>query len=253
MAEKIIKFKDLQVEKDRVKDIITDYEKLSDRCDEIDAKKCGKEIQKTISELKNTIRAHEDVVALSANQIGHTERVIVLNFNGDLKTFVNPIITSQSGIQLAKETCHSIPGKKFISVRNTKVSIMYQTPMGKVKSTELIGLAAIIMQHHIDHLDGLLLSDTALEIDDEFESASEEVQNQIIQMYLDSLDIGSKELEKEIDSDKDAKRLKDAVRFIQSVNSGETKIEEIPWTEEQINLVEQFREEQKKEKNNGNS
>ncbi len=249
MDTKIIKFDEvLKANDKRVKEVITDYEKLSERCDEVDTKKKNMNIQDIVLDLKATIRATPDMSALSANQIGHDKRVIVINFNGDLRTFVNPVITESHGMQLSREKCHSIPGKEFIRLRNSRITVIYQTPMGKVQSVELMGLAAIVMQHHIDHLDGLLLSDIGLEIDDNFDKASEDEQNEVIQWYLDSLDVKEKEIEMAIENDEDAKRMKDAVRFIQSVNSGETKLEEIPWTEEQIKIVEEYRKEQEKEK-----
>lgn len=250
MDKKTIKFFNdiIKTNEKRVKEIVTDYDKLSERCDEVDVSKKNTEIQNIVLDLKATIRAHSDMTALSAIQIGYDKRVLVINFNGDLRTFINPIITASQGLQLSRERCHSIPNKEFIRVRSTKVSVMYQTPLGKAESVELMGLAAIIMQHHIDHLDGLLLSDVGFEIDEEFDKASEEEQNEVIQYYLDSLDIKQKEIELAIENDEDAKRMKDAVRFIQSVNSGKTKIEEIPWTDEQIKIVEEFKAEQEKEK-----
>ena len=249
MDKKVIKFDELKKANDkRVKEVITDYEKLSERCDEVDAKKKNTDIQSIVVDLKATMRANPDITGLSAIQIGYDKRVVVINFNGDLRTFVNPIITASQGMQLSKEKCHSIPGKEFIRLRNSKITVMYQTPLGKVESVELMGLAAIVMQHQIDHLDGLLLSDVGLEIDEDFEKASEDEQSEVIQWYLDSLDVKEKEIELAIETDEDAKRMRDAVRFIQSVNSGETKLEEIPWTEEQIKIVEEFKKEKEKEK-----
>lgn len=249
MDKKVIKFDTAKKENDsRVKEIVTDYEKLSERCDEVDTKKKNTDIQNCVQELKATIRANTGISALSSIQIGHDKRVIVINFNGDLRTFVNPIITESHGMQLSREKCHSIPGKEFIRLRSSKITVIYQTPLGKVESVELMGLAAIVMQHQIDHLDGLLLSDIGLEIDEDFEKASEDEQNEVIQWYLDSLDVKEKEIELSIETDEDAKRMRDTVRFIQSVNSGETKLEEIPWTEEQIKIVEEFKKEQEKEK-----
>lgn len=251
MDKKIIKFDEAKKENSaKVREIITDYEKLSERCDEVDTKKKNAEIQNCVQELKATIRATPGMSALSSIQIGHDKRVLVINFNGDLRTFINPIITASQGMQLSREKCHSIPGKEFVRLRSSKITVMYQTPLGKVESVELMGLAAIVMQHHIDHLDGLLLSDIGLEIDEGFENASDDEQSEVIKWYLDSLDVKEKEIELSIENDEDAKRMKDAVRFIQSVNSGETKLEEIPWTDEQIKIVEEYKKEKEKEKNN---
>lgn len=231
-----------------VKDVVVDYDQLSTRCDEFDVSKDNVGAQKIILSLKNTIRSHDDMVGLSANQIGFDKRIICLNFNGDIRTFINPVITSVHGFELSREKCHSIPGKEFIRTRHNRITVTYQTPLAKIEEVELSGLAAIVFQHHMDHLDGLLLSDVSLEIDSDFDLATDEERQEVIDMYLDSLDIKKKEIDEQIESDPEAKQLADGVRFIQSVQSGETKLETIPWTDEQIALVEQFKEEQKKNK-----
>ena len=233
---------DINIE--HVKDIVTDYDILSERCDEIDLTKKNKSIQNTVLQLKNTIKANPGMLGLSANQIGMYERVLVLNFNGSLRSFVNPIITRVDGFEMSRETCHSIPGKTFIRMRNSRVWVTYQTPLGKIESVELNGAAARVMQHHIDHLDGLLLSDVSLEIDDDFDNATEEEREEVIKMYLDSLDISAEALTKEVNETEDGKKLTDALRFIESVNKGETIVESIPYTDEEF---EQLKDNLKKE------
>lgn len=239
---------------EHVKEIITDYDILSERCDEIDLTKKNRNIQKTVLQLKNTIKANPGMLGLSANQIGLYERVLVLNFNGNLRSFVNPIITRVDGFELSRETCHSIPDKTFIRMRNSRVWVTYQTPLGKIESVELNGVASKMMQHHIDHLDGLLLSDVSLEIDEDFDNATEEEREEVIKMYLDSLDISAEALAKEVDADEDGKKLADAMRFIESVNKGETIVESVPYTDEEFeelkNKLKEDIEQAKKELNN---
>lgn len=222
------------VNKKYVKDIVTDYDALSVRCDEFDLTKKNKDAQEIVLTLKNTIRAHKDMVALSANQVGYDKRIICLNFNGDIRTFINPIVTKATGLELSREYCHSLPDKSYIRLRYSSIDVTYQTPVGKVESVELVGLAARIMQHHIDHLDGLLLSDIGLEVDDEFDNATEEERQELIDYYLDSLDLSRKQIEADIANDSEAKQLSDAIRFMESVRKGETIIESVPLTEEEI-------------------
>lgn len=228
-----------------VRPIITDYDALSERCVEVDTTKKNTEVQEIVIEMKKVIRAHKDIVSLAANQIGFDKRIVCLNFNGDIRTFVNPILESVEGIELSRECCHSIPGKTFIRIRHTKVKVSYQTPLSKIQSVELVGYAAIAMQHAIDHLDGLLVSDVGLEIDSDFDNASEEEKQQVIDMYLDSLDLMKENVDKAIDADPEAKKMSDAVRFIASVQSGQTKLEHIDWTDEQIALLEEYNKNKK--------
>lgn len=227
------------VNENYVKEIVTDYDILSERCDEIDLTKKNKNIQQTVLQLKNTIKANPGMLGLSANQIGLYERVLVLNFNGNLRSFVNPIITRVDGFELSRETCHSIPGKTFIRMRNSRVWVTYQTPLGKIESVELNGVAAKMMQHHIDHLDGLLLSDVSLEIDEDFDNATEEEREEVLKMYLESLDLSSEQLTNEVNNDEEGKKLADALRFIESVNKGETIVESVPYTDEEFEELKQ--------------
>lgn len=231
-----------------VKDIITNYDKLSERCDEVNLTKENKQVREITSYLKNTIRANGNILGLSANQIGFTKRIICLNFNGNIKTFINPIITNATGFELSKETCNSIPNKIFIRPRNNKINVTYQTPLGKIESVELVGMAAKIMQHHLDHLDGILLNDIGLEIDDEFENASEDEKAEVINMYLDSIDIKKDKIQLDIEEDSEAKKVMDGIKFMNAVREGKVTLEEIPWTEEEIAIYEKYQVEQNKKK-----
>lgn len=217
-----------------VKEIVTDYEALSVRCDEIDLTKQNKEAQEIILSLKNTIRANPDMVALSANQIGYDKRIICLNFNGDIRTLVNPIITNVKGFELSREYCHSIPECGYLRPRNSVVDVTYQTPLGKIQSVQFVGLAAKMLQHHIDHLEGLLLSDLGLEVGEEFDNATEEEREELINYYLDSLDIKRTEIKSDIETDEEAKQISDAVRFMESVRKGETVLEEVPLSDQEL-------------------
>lgn len=217
-----------------VKEIVTDYDALSERCDEIDLKKQNKEAQDIVLSLKNTIRANDNMVALSANQIGFNKRILCLNFGGDIRTLVNPIITNVKGFELSREYCHSIPYTSFIRPRNNVVDVTYQTPLGKIESVQFVGLAAKMVQHHIDHLDGILLSDLGIEVGDDFDNATDEEREELINFYLDSLDIKRGSIKDDIDNDEEAKELSEALRFMESVRSGETIVQQIPMTDDEL-------------------
>lgn len=218
-----------------VREIEKDYEKLSYRSTEFDIKKLSKDCKDIILEMKNTLRAN-DLLGLSACQIGYYARVICLNFNGDIRTFINPIITKCEGFELSRETCVCLEGT-YIRPRNSKIDIMYQTPLGKTESATLVGFAAKLFQHHLDHLDGILISDIGLLIDEEFDNASEEDKTQIIDMYLDSLDLKKAEIDKAIEDDPKAKEMADAIKFFDSVQKGETTVEIVELSEEEYNKL----------------
>lgn len=216
-----------------VKEIVTDLDKLSIRSDEVDVLKDNAEVRQTIVELKNTLREYKTGVGLAAPQIGKYARIFVINFNGDIRTFINPIITNSENITLNREGCLSLPGKEYILPRFGNISVMYQDPQGKTQSVKLMGMAAFVFQHELDHLDGVLMSDVGLEVTEEFDNATEEERNEVIKLYLESLDLKMKASAKEIEEDPELKKIDDGIKFMEKVQKGEIQIEQREFTEEE--------------------
>lgn len=217
-----------------IKDIITDVEQLSIRCDEIDIRKENDLMRSIILDLKETLREHKTGVGLSANQIGYSKRIFVINFNGEYRSFVNPIIVEVKGLTMNREACLSIPGKEYIRPRHNDITVMYQTPLGKTETKRFFGVAAYVFQHELDHLDGLLISDIGLEITEDFDKATEEERTEVLNMYLDSLDIKQKEIQKEIAEDKDLQDTDNAIKLMEAVQKGEVSIEYVEKKREEI-------------------
>lgn len=207
-----------------VREIITDEEILGLRSDEINVLKQGTLVREITKALKDTIR-EKGLKSLSAPAIGYKYRIFCLNFSdSEIKTFINPIITNAEGVQLAREKCNCFPDREFIRPRNPKIKALYQNPTGKILTSEFVGLSAVVFQHELDHLDGVLLTDLALEIDDQWDKATDEERQEVINAYLDSIDMKQKELEKEIQEDPDLKRASDAIDFMTKVQTGEVKL-----------------------------
>ena len=208
------------------KDIITDEIQLSERAEEIDTLREGQLLQEIVKYLKKTLRKREDLFALSAPAIGYNKRVFCMKFENDqVKTFINPIIESYSpnGMQLSREKCSSIPGKEYIRVRNNDIRVMYQKPTGEAESNRLLGKAALVFEHEMDHLEGVLISDIGLEVIPEFDEASEEERTEVIKEYLDSLDIRLKQANEEVENDPELKQIDDATKFMTGILTGEIK------------------------------
>lgn len=227
-------------------EIITDIEKLSTRTDEIDVRKENQQVRDITVELKKTVREH-NLLSLSAPQIGFDKRIFVINFNGDIRTFINPMITQVKGFELSRETCSSIPDKTFIRPRHNDIQVIYQTPLGKIESKQFMGAAAKVFQHCIDHLDGLLLSDIGLEIDEMFDNATEEERAEVLSMYLDSLDIKQKEIDKQIQQDDELKQIVDGIEFMEKVKKGEVQMEQVPMSKAQIEELKRLSEQEEAE------
>lgn len=214
------------------KEIITDESLITDWSYEIDTRKEGKLLQEIVLALKDTMREN-DLISLSAPQIGYNKRVFCLRFGQrDYRTFVNPLIENNTAFQFSRESCSSIPGKTFIMPRFGNVKFYFTTPMGKVESSKLAGVAAYRFQHCMDHLNGMLISDIGLEIDQMFDDATDEEKAEILKMYAESLDLRSQKLNEEIKEDKELSDIDNASKFIESVQSGKTTIEN-----SQMNLI----------------
>ena len=106
---------------------------LSQRALEIDIKTQNVLMREIVSALKHTIELNH-IISLSAPAIGYNRRIFCIKFDTDIKTFINPVIVNQKGIQLAEEVCTSIPGRTFIRPRNTDITVMYQKPTGSIES-----------------------------------------------------------------------------------------------------------------------
>ena len=184
-------------------------------------------MREIIKALKDTMRA-KGLSSLSAPAIGYNRRIFCIDFkDSEIKTFINPIIAQAKGMQLSVEKCVCIPDKEFMRPRNNDLMIVYQRPTGQIENRQIVGMSAIVFQHELDHLDGLLLSDVGIEIDEDFHNASEEEQQEVINAYLDALDIKKKEINTEIETNPELKQLSDGIDFMESVYKGETKIEPI--------------------------
>ncbi len=220
------------------KTIITDLSELDKlgRAEEIDIKKDNKLMREIISNLKQVMRKN-NLVSLSAPAIGYNKRIFCIDFSDkEIKTFINPLITRLEGLELSREICSSIPGKEFIRPRNKEVDIIYTTPTGQIKNNTFKGLAANVLQHEIDHLEGLTLADIGLEIDSDFDEATDEEKFEIINMYIDSLDITKEELMLDFEKDENLKKQYDADRFIEMLGSGKIKLEAVQALEEKDNV-----------------
>ena len=209
------------------KDILTadKFEnELADRSDEIDVRTENKEVRDIVIALKATIEK-ENISSLSAPAIGFKKRIFCIKFKEEIKTFINPVIVNAKGLQLSREKCTSIPNKEFIVPRNNDITLMYQKQIGKIETRQIVGLAAFIVQHEIQHLDGLLISDIGLELDDNWDILSEEDKQEIIDLYLTSIDLKSKKLDNEIKNNEELNNMSNAIDYMTSVYKGETKIE----------------------------
>ncbi len=128
------------------------------------------DLRKTLDDMLETMYADRGV-GLAAPQVGLLKRMIVIDaeqeddengkhIQGKPMFLINPeIIASSEETIVFCEGCLSVPGQKADVVRHQKVTVRYQDKEGKQKTIEAEDYLAVILQHEIDHLDGILYID----------------------------------------------------------------------------------------------
>lgn len=124
-------------------------------------------IQKLISDMKETLDSMKSVaIGLAAPQIGANMRIFVISpeANKEHTVFINPLVSKSFKKSLLEEGCLSLP-KIYGSVRRSvSVKIEAFDETGKKFKLRATGLFAHVIQHEVDHLDGILFIDKAKEI-----------------------------------------------------------------------------------------
>ena len=113
--------------------------------------------RQVIADLMDTLRANLDrCVGMAANMIGEKKRVIVF-CNGPVQmVMVNPRITAKSGAYETEEGCLSLAGVRKTK-RYQKITVKYQDHLFQPRTDTFEGFTAQIIQHEIDHCDGILI------------------------------------------------------------------------------------------------
>ena len=109
-------------------------------------------------DLQDTLQANrERCVGMAANMIGYHKRIIIVKNNNDHLVMINPIILKTSGRYYdTHEGCLSHIGEKAVK-RYEKIKVEYKDIHFKVKIKTFEGYVAQIIQHEIDHCQGILI------------------------------------------------------------------------------------------------
>ena len=110
-----------------------------------------------------------DGVGLAAIQVGILKRVVVIETQEDgYYEFVNPVIVEQSKEEnTTAEGCLSVPGKMGMVSRPQTVKVKYQDRNGNPLEKTFNGFTAKAVCHELDHLDGIVYIDKAVEVEEE--------------------------------------------------------------------------------------
>ena len=112
----------------------------------------------TAQDLLDTLLAHrKDCVGMAANMIGICKRIIVFDNEGTPMLMFNPQIIKSSGEYETEEGCLSLLGGPRKTKRYQKIKVQYQTQEFQVRLKTFEGWTAQIIQHEIDHCNGILI------------------------------------------------------------------------------------------------
>ena len=108
-------------------------------------------------DLRDTLAAHrEGCVGMAANMIGVNKRIIIFDNEGEYQVMFNPVIVWKSGPYEAEEGCLSLAGTRRTR-RFETIKVQWQNEKFQTRLKTFTGWTAEIIQHEIDHCDGILI------------------------------------------------------------------------------------------------
>ena len=109
-------------------------------------------------DLLDTLVAHKETcVGMAANMIGVHKCIIAFDNEGTYMLMLNPKIIKCSGEYETRESCLSLLGGPRATKRYEKIKVQYQTEKLETRLKTFAGFAAQIIQHEIDHCNGILI------------------------------------------------------------------------------------------------
>lgn len=119
----------------------------------------SKEILQLIRNMEATTK-NADGLGLAAPQIGQSIRLCLARLNGRLTPLINPEIFWKSDeIEVAEEGCLSLPNFWMNVPRSVSIAVRYTNGKGEEQERKLTNMEARIVQHEVDHLEGILITD----------------------------------------------------------------------------------------------
>ena len=108
-------------------------------------------------DLLDTLAAHKaGCVGMAANMIGVNKRIIAFDNEGEYMLMFNPVIVKQSGAYEAEEGCLSLTGTRKTK-RYKTIKVQWQNEKFQTRLRTFTGWTAEIIQHEIDHCEGILI------------------------------------------------------------------------------------------------
>lgn len=115
------------------------------------------ETSETAEVMLKILRESRNGVGLAANQIGVLKRIAVFQTPGLPDVMLNPVVLTASGEAIDNEGCLSLPGCTLRVKRATSITVRYQQLDGEEITRDFVDFPARVIQHEIDHLDGIVI------------------------------------------------------------------------------------------------
>ena len=139
-----------------------------------EVKKFNSAICRLLDDMAETME-EANGVGLAANQVGVSKKILIAaGDNGNIYELINPRCEEKEGEEVGIEGCLSVPGSYGEVPRATRVVIRAQDREGNHIRITAEGLLARILQHEMDHLEGVLFIDKAVRMVDPEDMQSEE-------------------------------------------------------------------------------
>lgn len=121
--------------------------------------KVSKEILALIRDMEETTK-NADGLGLAAPQVNQSLRLCLARLNGRLTPLINPeIFWKSEEVEVAEEGCLSLPNFWMNVPRSLSIAVRYVNAKGQEQERKLTDLEARIVQHEVDHLEGILITD----------------------------------------------------------------------------------------------
>ena len=125
------------------------------------------QLQEILQDLEDTLEHSPGTVGLAAPQLGISKRIVLIDATKTKKPvdnhgrlfLINPVITATSGSATAREGCLSLPDLTANVARAENITIEFETLNGEKQSFDTNHFEARLIQHEVDHLDGILFLD----------------------------------------------------------------------------------------------
>ena len=137
-------------------------EALRKRCKEV--KTVDERVRALLDDMMDTLHATDGAAALAVNQVGILKRLVVIDYCGYVLKLGNPVIVGRDGDQECLEGCLSFPGRIAKTIRPKSVTVQALDENGEELLLTGEGEMAKCFCHELEHLDGEVFLDKAVEV-----------------------------------------------------------------------------------------